>query len=193
MRLRSTGIRHCFSEGAGREPARTDRRWGRTRAGSALRTDVLQGEVVPVACFRPVFSCYGRQFGASPNGAGRTRFPLSSRGLGGRSPASGCAPAPVFLLYFTGKDRKHPCSRKASRNGKPSRMHGVSPALGADGNDRIARRINAPGSRIPRSAERRSFAVPSGSGQIVREYRKWVAARFRLSAFDGTPARCRCD
>jgi hypothetical protein len=160
---------------------------------SALRTDVLQGEVVPVACFRPVFSCYGRQFGASPNGAGRARFPLSSRGLRRRSPASGCAPAPVFFLYFTGKNRKHPCSRTASHSRTALRVHAVSPALGADGNDRIPWRINAPGSRIPRSAERRSFAVPSGSRQIVREYRKWVAARFRLSAFDGTPARCRCD
>jgi hypothetical protein len=193
MRLRSTGIRHCFSEGAGRESARTDRRWGRTRAGAPCELTCCKARLYRSPVSVLFSSCYGRQFGASPNGAGRTRFPLSSRGLGGRSPASGCAPAPVFLLYFTGKDRKHPCSRKASRNGKPSRMHGVSPALGADGNDRIARRINAPGSRIPRSAERRSFAVPSGSGQIVREYRKWVAARFRLSAFDGTPARCRCD
>src|ERR1700756_4196389 len=33
MRLRSTGIRHCSSEGAGREPARTNRRCGRMRAG----------------------------------------------------------------------------------------------------------------------------------------------------------------
>jgi hypothetical protein len=50
---------------------------------SALRTDVLQAEVAPVACFRPVFSCYGRQFGASLNGAGRARFPSSSCGLRG--------------------------------------------------------------------------------------------------------------
>src|SRR5215469_3851770 len=55
------------------------------------------------------------------------------------------------------------------------------------------RRINAPGSRSPRSAERHWFAVPSDSGQIARGYRKWVAARFRLSAFDGTPAHCRCE
>jgi len=33
MRLRSTRIRHCRSEGAGREPARTNPRCGRTRAG----------------------------------------------------------------------------------------------------------------------------------------------------------------
>jgi hypothetical protein len=192
MRLRSTGIRHRFSEGAGREPARTDRRWGE-RAPERL----ANCRAARRGCTRRLFpSCFlllWTAIRASPNGTGRARFPLPSRGLRRRSPASGCAPAPVFFLYFTGKNRKHPCSRMASRSRTALRVHAVSPALGADGNDRIPWRINAPGSWIPRSAERRSLAVPSGSGQIVREYRKWVAARFRLSAFDGTPARCRCD
>jgi len=136
----------------------------------------------------PVPSCFLLLRTAIRGRSKRPRFPLLSRGLQGRSPASGCAAAPVFLLYFTGKNRKASLQQEGIAGACR-----FSPRSAPTATNESPWRINAPGSRIPRSAERRSFAVPSGSGQIVREYRKWVAARFRLSAFDGTPARCRCD
>ena len=128
MRLRSTRIRHCLSEGAGCDPARTNCRCGRTRA-ECLATDVLQAEVAPVACFRPVFSCYWTAIRGQPERRRSRSFPVVVAWLAGRSPASGCAPAPVFLLYFTEKT-------------EASQVHAVSPALGADSNDLFVAEID---------------------------------------------------
>ena len=143
----------------------------------------LQGQVASFPCFGPVLPCYCRPAGAAPAGRGApvSSFPPVAYG---QITGAGLCPVACFspVIYRDlqanrfGSARSSACACSRALSNRPSR-----------------RRINAPGSRIPRSAERRWFAVPSGSGQIVREYRKWVAARFRLSAFDGTPAHCRCE
>ena len=170
-------------DGAAWDRARANREMRRRRP-NALRTAVLQAEVAPVACFRPVFSCYGRQSAPDPNSAGRTRFLLSSRGLRGKITGVRLYPEACFspVIYRQIQANRHGSARSSA-----------CACIRALPNRTSRRRINVPGSRIPRSAARHWFAVPSGSGQIVPEYRKWVAARFRLSAFDETPARCRCE
>jgi hypothetical protein len=76
------------------------------RAPSALRLTCCKPRLRPSpvsVLFSPVI---GRQFGASPNGAGRARFPLSSRGLRGDHRRQ-VVPRLLFFSCILQKKQRH--------------------------------------------------------------------------------------
>jgi len=65
---------------------------------------ILQARVAPISCFRPAWSCYGRQSGPR-RWAPVALISCCHPGAYGKAAGTGCARPPVFLLLFTGKSR----------------------------------------------------------------------------------------
>src|ERR1700730_18067488 len=129
MRLRSTRIRHCRSEGAGREPARTNRRCGRTRAGVSCELTGCK----PRLCPWPVSVLFSPVMDGNSGPARTAPVALVSpcrRVAYGEDHRRQVVPR---LLFFS-------CILQEKTGGIPAAgshrgCMPVSPALGADGND----------------------------------------------------------